>query len=136
MFGIHKLPCYYRYRSTDPLLRVPQVADAMSRKRYTDIGKYLHINDNASVVVARQDGYDPLFKIHPVINCVNQACNILFRSGAEISFDEAMIPFRGRLWFKQYIKGKLHPWDVKVWCCCDSTLAKDKLTILMVLVIM
>ncbi|GFO31162.1 PiggyBac transposable element-derived protein 4-like [Plakobranchus ocellatus] len=120
MFGIHKLPCYYHYWSTDPLLRVPQVADAMSRKRYTDIGKYLHINDNATAVAGGQDGYDQLFKIRPVINCVKQACNTLFRPGAAISFDEAMIPFRGRLWFKQYIKGKPHPWGIKVWCCCDS----------------
>ncbi|GFO13748.1 PiggyBac transposable element-derived protein 3 [Plakobranchus ocellatus] len=71
--------------SSDPLLRVPQVADAMSRKRYTDIGKYLHIKDNASVVAAGQDGYDPLFKIRPVIKCVKQACNTLFRPGASIS---------------------------------------------------
>ncbi|GFO08006.1 PiggyBac transposable element-derived protein 4-like [Plakobranchus ocellatus] len=92
----------------------------MSRKRYNDTGKYLHINDNATAVSAGQDGYDPLFKIRPVINCVKQACNTLFRPGAAISFDEAMIPFQGRLWFKQYIKGKPHPWDLKVWCCCDS----------------
>ncbi|KAK3791173.1 hypothetical protein RRG08_025027 [Elysia crispata] len=103
MFGIHKLPCYYLYWSTDSLLWVSQVADVMSRRRYTDIGKYLQINENTSVAAAGQDRYDPLFKIRLVINSEKHACNTLFRPGA------AMIPFRGRLWLKQYIKGKPHP---------------------------
>ena len=36
-----------------------------------------------------------------------------YHSRRNISFDEAMIGFTGRLHFKQYIKGKPTPWGIK-----------------------
>lgn len=120
MFGIHQLPAYTFYWSLDPLLRVGCVADVMSRNRYQEISRFLHLNDNRNFIPKGQDGYDPLFKIRPAITAIQKACTSLFNPGVALSFDEAMIPFRGRLSFKQYIKGKPHPWGVKVWCVCDS----------------
>ena len=123
MFGIHQVPAYTHYWSLNPLLRVSQVADVMSRNRYQDISKYFHIADNKAMIPKGRDGYDPLFKIRPVLEAVKSASNSLFYPGAALSFYEAMIPFRGRLSFKQYIKGKPNPWGVKVWCVCDSATA-------------
>ncbi|XP_059162842.1 piggyBac transposable element-derived protein 4-like [Physella acuta] len=120
MFGIHKLPAYHLYWSTDNLFRVPCVADVMSRNRYQEISRYFHLADNTKYIPKGQINYDPLFKIRPAITTIQFACKEYFRPGTAISFDEAMIPFRGRLSFKQYIKGKPHPWGVKVWCACDS----------------
>ena len=121
MFGVHKLPAYTMYWSTDPLLKVPCVADVMSRNRFQEISRYFHLADSRYFIPKGRDGYDALYKIRPVITVLKAACNSLYRPGAAIAFDEAMIPFRGRLSFKQYIKGKPHPWGVKVWCCCDSS---------------
>ena len=55
-----------------------------------------------------------------MIDLVQKGCNMNFQPGREVSIDEAMISFNGRLFFKQYMKGKPHPWGIKVWCCADS----------------
>ncbi|KAK3772906.1 hypothetical protein RRG08_024090 [Elysia crispata] len=91
MFGIHQVPAYTHYWSLNPLLRVSQVADVMSRNRYQDISKYFHIADNKAMIPKGRDGYDPLFKIRPVLEAVKSASNSLFYPGAALSFDEAMI---------------------------------------------
>lgn len=44
-----------------------------------------------------------------------------YSPGVAVSIDEAMIAFRGRLHFKQYVKNKPTPWGVKVWCSCDPS---------------
>ena len=38
----------------------------------------------------------------------------------EVAVDESMIPFRGRLSFKQYHRDKLIKWGMKVWMLADS----------------
>ena len=39
----------------------------------------------------------------------------------QCTIDEAMIPFKGRLGFKQYLKDKPTKWGVKVWVLADAT---------------
>ena len=39
--------------------------------------------------------------------------------GEHIVIDETMIPFRGRLHFRQYIPGKSHKYGVKIFKLCD-----------------
>ena len=38
----------------------------------------------------------------------------------KLTIDEAMISFKGRLGFKQYLKDKLTKWEMKVWVLADS----------------
>ena len=38
-----------------------------------------------------------------------------------VSIDEAMIPFKGRLRFKQYMKDKPTKWGIKVFVLADAT---------------
>lgn len=120
MFGIHVLPNLYNYWSSDPLLKVSAIADVISRNRYLELSRYFHINDNSTYIPKGTEGHEPMHKVLPMIELVKDACTKYFRPGIAISVDEAMIPFKGRLSFKQYIKGKPCPWGVKVWCLADS----------------
>ena len=106
MFGIHHLPETYMYWSTDPLLRVPAVADVMSRNRFYKINQYFHLNDNAQAVAKGEPGYDPLYKVRPLLDAVLKNSRTHYHPGQDIALDEAMIKFNGRLSFKQYIKGE------------------------------
>ena len=45
----------------------------------------------------------------------------MHKPGRDISIDEGMIQFNGRLFFKQYMKSKPTPWGIKVWCGADPT---------------
>ena len=121
MFGLHQLPAYSHYWSTDPLLGVPAVSSCMPRLRYEKISKYFHLNNNLLRFPRDDDRYDPIFKVRPVYETVRMNCIEKFRPGRDISVDEAMIAFTGRLHFKQYIKGKPTPWGVKVWCIADQS---------------
>ncbi|KAJ8909357.1 hypothetical protein NQ315_000446 [Exocentrus adspersus] len=43
----------------------------------------------------------------------------VLKSDRYIAVDETMIPFRGRLGFRQYIPGKRHKYEVKIFKMCD-----------------
>ena len=118
-FGIHQLPQLFLYFSTDELIRVSAIADVMSRDRYFQINRYFHVNDSQRYIPRDQPGHDPMFKVRPLLDNVLLNSQGYYIPGESISFDEAMIKFKGRLYFKQYIKGKPNPWGVKVWCAAD-----------------
>lgn len=120
MFGIHQLPCYKNYWSTDELLGCSAVSSVMTRKRFELISRYFHLNDNADRVPRGNDGYDPIFKVRPLFDIVRHNSMEKYMPKRDISFDEAMVGFTGRLHFKQYIKGKPTPWGIKIWCAAES----------------
>lgn len=41
--------------------------------------------------------------------------------GIDIVVDESMIPFRGRLLFRQYMHGKSNKYGIKLFKLCDKT---------------
>jgi len=45
----------------------------------------------------------------------------LFESQENVSIDEAMIPFKGRLRFKQHMKDRPTKWGIKVFVLADAT---------------
>ncbi|XP_005091401.1 piggyBac transposable element-derived protein 4 [Aplysia californica] len=120
MFGIHHVPDSRLYWSVDPVLRVPAVADVMSRQRFEKINQYFHLNDSTKMPNRGEENYDPLFKLRPLLDTVRTACGSSYKPGRNISIDEAMIGFNGRLHFKQYIRNKPTKWGIKVWCVAEA----------------
>ena len=45
----------------------------------------------------------------------------LYTLHQHVTMDEAMIPFKGRLSFKQYMKAKPTKWGIKVFVLSDAT---------------
>ena len=119
MFGIHNMTAVDMYWSTDPLLRVPQVADVMGKSRFQKLNQYFHTKDNQKAKAKEDPDYDPLFKVRRLLKLVTKQSRALYNPGQDISVDEAMIKFNGRLSFKQYVKDRPNPWGIKVWCACD-----------------
>ena len=83
------------------------------------MSRYLHLADSDHYIAHGQSGHDPMYKVWPLIDQALAACHAYYSPGVAVSMNEAMIPFQGRLHFKQYIQNKPNPWGVKVWCCCD-----------------
>jgi len=94
---------------------------AFTRDRYMDILKYLHLNDNTQAIARGQIGYDPLVKIRPLLDTLNRTFPLLYSPGKELTIDESMCPFKGRLFFKQYIKIKPCKWGIKLFSLNDSS---------------
>ena len=121
MMGIHILPRQGNYWSTDDKLNVPCISRLMPRTRFEKISQYLHLNDRSGYQPRGQPGFDPLFKVRPVLESFREQCSTLYKPGREISIDEAMVKFNGRLYFKQYMKAKPTPWGIKVLVQCSSS---------------
>ena len=67
--GIVKLPHMSMYWET--ATRYPPVADTMARYRFKNIRLFFQVNDSPKAVRKGNAGYDPLFKVRPlVVKCM------------------------------------------------------------------
>ncbi|CAB3997610.1 Hypothetical predicted protein [Paramuricea clavata] len=63
---------------------------------------------------------DKLAKIRPRISKLENAFENVYVPGKNISIDEGLIKFNGRLSFKQYMPKKTNKFGIKVWMLADS----------------
>lgn len=101
------------YWKKDPLFNISCFGEYMSRNRFLLILRALHFAKNPS-------GNEPvpqdrLHKIRPLIDLFNDRMNSVFYPGKELSLDESMVLWRGRLVFRQYIKNKKHRYGIKLY---------------------
>jgi len=83
----------------------------MGRDRYLLIMRNLHFSD---ISVDSNDS-DRLFKIRPLIDYFNNKMNNVYYPGKELSLDESMVLWRGRLLFRQFIQNKRHKYGIKLY---------------------
>ena len=121
LFGIKQLPANHLYWSSDPLIGVPSVQKVMSRNRFDKLSQYFHLNNNARQVPREDPRHDKLFKVRPVLDCVVENCKEKLRPGRNLSVDEAMVKFKGRLGMKQYLPMKPVKRGIKVWVCAEAS---------------
>lgn len=115
LFGIKRLPELKMYWSSEPLLGVVEVQKVMSRNRFDKIRQYLHLNDNRNAC-----GQDKLFKIRPLLDIISRTFDEEYLPSQNVSIDEGMIKYKGRLGFKQYMPMKPIKRGIKVWVRADA----------------
>lgn len=115
-----KLPKLSDYWSTDPFLQTSFSSKLLSRDRFSAILFMLHLNDNASYIARGQPNHDALHKIRPFFDSFVQKCKNYFAPYSNLTIDEAMCPFRGRISFRVYIKNKPNKYGLKLFVVCDS----------------
>ena len=114
--GITDMPEYKDYWSADPLLRNDYIASIMPRIRYEKLCQYMHCS-----VPQREDHADKLAKVRPIITLCERQFKARFHPSCNVSIDEALIRYDGRLSWKQYMPKKPVKWGFKLWCLCDSS---------------
>ncbi|KAK7135513.1 hypothetical protein R3I94_014246 [Phoxinus phoxinus] len=112
LMTVVRMPSYRMYWQT--ATRYDPIATVMGRKRFDNLRTYIHMNDNTNVKQKGEPGYDPLFKVRPVLEKVRANC-LKVEPEENHSIDEQMIPFKGKIGMKQYIKNKPHKWGIKVF---------------------
>ena len=112
--GIVKKPFIENYWSTDPVLATPLVNSIMARDRFELLLKFWHFSNNETVAEG-----DRLHKLQSISDLLLQRFQDVFTPGKELSIDESMVLWRGRLVFRQYIPGKKHKYGVKLYLLCD-----------------
>ena len=118
--GIHGLPRFRMFWSTGPLFRVQPVADIMTRQRFMKLVGNLHVNDNNKAVPRGDPAYDRLHKIRPLLTKMDANFHKQAVSSSSQSIDEAMIRFKGRSSFRQYMPMKPIKRGYKVWVRADA----------------
>ena len=120
--GICVLPRIEMYwQNKHPLVTIPEISKIMTLLRFQQILRFLHLCDSSQQIAAGQPGHDNLFKVRILLDIVSPLFESEYISHEHQSIDEAMIPFKGRLGFKQYMKAKPTKWGIKAFVLADAT---------------
>lgn len=98
---IHK-PEQEMYWTKKPNLETPFFGTVMSRSRFLAIMKYLHFVNNETFD-ADNDPCPKLFKLKPVLDYLSEKFMRTYTPERNISVDESLMLWKGRLGWKQYI---------------------------------
>ena len=118
--GIISLPSIEDYWSTDPILSHSWFHVIMSRDRFREILRYVHLVNNKKAPSRSNPHFDKLWKVRPILDVLSNTAPKLYRLHQQISIDESMIGTKCRLSFIQYLPKKPTKWGIKVWACCDA----------------
>jgi len=75
----------------------------------------LHFVDNENFDNSR------LNKIEPIVTYFNNKMTDIYEASENLSLDESMVLYRGRLVFLQYIKNKRHKYGIKLYMLTESS---------------
>ena len=97
------------------LTETPGYARVMSKDEYLLIKSALHFADNDFA-----DKSDKLYKFRPLLEKVQHLYTQIYCPHKELSVDETIIRFKGKLQFIQYNPDKPTPWGIKLWSLADA----------------
>ncbi len=92
----------------------------MSLTRFEQIYRFFHLCNSDGEIAPGNPGYDYLFKVRSLLDLLAPRFLSEYNTHEELSVDEAMIPFKGRLGIKQYMKDKPTKWGIKVCSGCET----------------
>ena len=112
--GLVNMPTFKHYWKKDRLFRNESIPTVMSRERFQLIMRFLHFGNNPNFLD------DRLGKVRLMLNHFNDTMSEIYVPGKDLSLDESMMLYRGRLVFRQYIKNKRHKYGVKYFELCTK----------------
>ena len=111
--GLVQLSDIKDYWSTHITLSLPFYRSVFSRDRFLQIFWMLHVGETPSPTKRS--------KIQPFLDMMIPLFQLHRTPSREVAVDESMIAFRGRVSFRQYVKGKPQPWGIKAYVLSEST---------------
>lgn len=103
------------------LLHSPGFWKVFSQQRFNQIKRYIFFSDPDAQIPPRNDeNFDRLHKVRPFLDYLTLKFRTEYNCGRELTLDEAMVPFKGRLGIKQRIASKPVPWGIKLWVLTDA----------------
>jgi len=117
--GLCTKPAIPDYWSTYWLTKTP-FNNIMSRNRYQLLSSFLHFNNNENQIARGEPGYNPLFKVQPLLDIVDPLYESVYVPGRNLSIDESIVKFKGRVFFRQYLPAKPTKWGLKEFVLCEA----------------
>ncbi len=103
------------------MFRISWFSTVMTPSKYFKISKYLHMVDLTKQKKRGEDGYDPMYKVRPMIIKLSETFEKYYRPRRELAIDEMMIGTRCRIHFLQYIPKKPTKWGIKASVNAESS---------------
>lgn len=101
--------------STDPLLHSEVFHNTMFRNRYCSILAMLSFYEAPALA----NDVPRLYRIQMLIDHARETFKGTFVPGKKLCIDESIVPFKGRLMFKQYLPKKRNRFGIKLFVMCD-----------------
>lgn len=103
--------------SKEWLIRTQSYSETMSCALFLQILRYLHFVNNR---VPDLNKDDKMHKIRNFLEDLVENFRLAYRPFRELSLDESMVKFKGRLGIKQYIAMKPIKWGIKLFVLAES----------------
>ena len=110
--GIIQLPDLKDYRRKDETLNLPFFRNLFTRDRFFQIFNMLHVGDI--------DSPEKSSKIEPFVQLLLPKFKRAFIPSKQVAVDKSVVTFKGRVSFRQHLKGKPNPWGIKAFMLCES----------------
>ncbi|KAI4483932.1 hypothetical protein M0802_013192 [Mischocyttarus mexicanus] len=107
---------FYDYWSTDRSIETPFFSQVMSRNRFMQIMQSWHFCNNDNI----PHNAHKLAKIQPVIDYLQRKFNDVYKPDQQLSLDECIIPWRGRLSIKTYNLAKITKYGILLRILCEA----------------
>ena len=117
LIGIYNLPRIRMFWRSDT--RVPIVSDNISRNRFFALRTRLKLVDDDSVSKEARE-IDRFWKVRPMLDQIQKGCLQNERT-PNVSIDEQMIPFHGKVLMRQFVRGKPNPVGLKNFVMTSPT---------------
>lgn len=120
LMGINIKPDLKSYWSSDITMETPYFGKTIPRDRFMQIMRYLHFSNCDREPQPGEPNYSVLYKVKELMTLINSKMVELFIPKRQVSVDEMMVPWKGRLAFKQYMPAKPTKWGIKMWALAEA----------------
>ena len=117
--GIVQKPVEEWYWSKRQSICTPFVSEIMSYRRFQLLMKFLHFTNNETFDIASHP-QPKLKKIFEIFQITCRKFQEVYIPEKDITVDESLVPYKGRLGYKQYIPSKRARFGVKMYELCES----------------
>lgn len=115
IMSVVKKPNLQAYWSTKKVIETKIFSEIMSLKRFQLILRFLHFADNAQC-----QPNDKLQKLRPILDFLNDKYKEVYTPDRDVSVDESLMKFRGRLSYVQFNKSKRARFGIKFYKLCEA----------------
>ncbi|XP_020297799.1 piggyBac transposable element-derived protein 4-like, partial [Pseudomyrmex gracilis] len=119
LMGTMPLPSLKDYWSTDRKCRIPYFAEVFRRDRFLQVFWMLHTNENTE---GRQNMTTRTQKINNFLDYIDSRCRENFVPGVQLSVDESIVKFKGRITFITYNPKKPTKWGIRIYVLADANI--------------
>ena len=109
-----------QYWSTGPLLQTSVFYQVITRSRFEKILQFLNFADNSKYDTTDL-GRDKLFKVRDILDFLVDCFKTVYIPSENISINEKLLLYKGRLLFKQYVPSKRAGFGIKLFSLCEDS---------------